>query len=273
MPRDNSRVLVVDDSAVTRLMICDRIAAAAGLSVAGSACNGREALAAIACAAPGRGHTRPAKCPTWTAWRFSMSVLDRQSAPCDHGQCDDAGGRRRHAWRPWTAARPTTWPSPQPGGSVWAFHRRTDSQDPHCSRHGHSAYDCSTRKAESPQKQDAPRPGGRQAGGRTTVLPSWPACASHWAFPRAGRRRLTALLEVAAASHAADCGRPAHAAAVYRPAGRAAELDLGACRSAKPSMGDLLATKLRVHCTRWDSTWSCRGEARRSGPWFATANR
>jgi two-component system, chemotaxis family, protein-glutamate methylesterase/glutaminase len=44
MNPNDIRVLVVDDSAVTRTMICDYLAAAPGISVAGVARNGREAL-------------------------------------------------------------------------------------------------------------------------------------------------------------------------------------------------------------------------------------
>lgn len=44
MPRRPTRVLVVDDSAVVRAMICDAIAATADMEVAGTAANGRQAL-------------------------------------------------------------------------------------------------------------------------------------------------------------------------------------------------------------------------------------
>ncbi len=44
MSQDNIRVLVVDDSAVSRAMICDQIDAAPDLSLAGKARNGREAI-------------------------------------------------------------------------------------------------------------------------------------------------------------------------------------------------------------------------------------
>jgi two-component system chemotaxis response regulator CheB len=48
MPSDNIRVLIVDDSAVMRAMISDHIEAAQGMSVAGIARNGHDALEAIA---------------------------------------------------------------------------------------------------------------------------------------------------------------------------------------------------------------------------------
>jgi two-component system, chemotaxis family, protein-glutamate methylesterase/glutaminase len=44
MPERDIRVLVVDDSAVIRKIICDHISAAPGMSVAGTACDGRQAL-------------------------------------------------------------------------------------------------------------------------------------------------------------------------------------------------------------------------------------
>jgi two-component system, chemotaxis family, protein-glutamate methylesterase/glutaminase len=50
--QENIRVLVVDDSAVMRAMLCDRIDAAPGLSVAGRACDGHEAIEKIAALHP-----------------------------------------------------------------------------------------------------------------------------------------------------------------------------------------------------------------------------
>lgn len=47
MATDNIRVFIVDDSAVMRAMLSDQLGAAPGLSVAGVASNGREALTAI----------------------------------------------------------------------------------------------------------------------------------------------------------------------------------------------------------------------------------
>jgi len=47
MKTSNTRVLVVDDSAVCREMICDFINEAPGIEVAGSAQDGRDALAQI----------------------------------------------------------------------------------------------------------------------------------------------------------------------------------------------------------------------------------
>jgi two-component system, chemotaxis family, protein-glutamate methylesterase/glutaminase len=44
MPQDDIRVLVVDDSAVSRAILCDQIEAAPGMSVAGRARDGRAAL-------------------------------------------------------------------------------------------------------------------------------------------------------------------------------------------------------------------------------------
>jgi len=52
MTQENIRVLVVDDSAVIRKLICDQIAAVPGLSVAGRACDGREALEKVAALRP-----------------------------------------------------------------------------------------------------------------------------------------------------------------------------------------------------------------------------
>ncbi len=47
MPNDNIRVFIVDDSAVMRAIISDQVEAAPGMSVAGIARNGRDALDAI----------------------------------------------------------------------------------------------------------------------------------------------------------------------------------------------------------------------------------
>jgi len=52
MATDDIRVLIVDDSAVMRAIIGDQVAAAADMSVAGIARNGREALVAIAALRP-----------------------------------------------------------------------------------------------------------------------------------------------------------------------------------------------------------------------------
>ena len=52
MSQEDIRVLVVDDSAVIRAIICDRIGAAPGLSVAGKARDGRDALEKIAALRP-----------------------------------------------------------------------------------------------------------------------------------------------------------------------------------------------------------------------------
>jgi two-component system chemotaxis response regulator CheB len=52
MTKENIRVLIVDDSAVVRAIMSDQVAAAPGLSMAGIARNGREALAAIAVLRP-----------------------------------------------------------------------------------------------------------------------------------------------------------------------------------------------------------------------------
>jgi two-component system chemotaxis response regulator CheB len=52
MTQENIRVLVVDDSAVSRAVICDQIEAAAGMSVAGRARDGRTALEKIAALHP-----------------------------------------------------------------------------------------------------------------------------------------------------------------------------------------------------------------------------
>ena len=52
MEADNIRVLIVDDSAVMRAMISDQVSAASGMSVAGVARNGKEALNAIATMRP-----------------------------------------------------------------------------------------------------------------------------------------------------------------------------------------------------------------------------
>jgi two-component system, chemotaxis family, protein-glutamate methylesterase/glutaminase len=48
MESENIRVFVVDDSAVMRAAICDHVAAAPGMTVSGTARNGRDAIAAIA---------------------------------------------------------------------------------------------------------------------------------------------------------------------------------------------------------------------------------
>lgn len=47
MGSDNIRVFIVDDSAVMRSLLSDQVAAVSGMSVVGSASNGREALTAI----------------------------------------------------------------------------------------------------------------------------------------------------------------------------------------------------------------------------------
>ncbi len=120
MPSDNVRVLVVDDSAVTRTMICDQVAAAAGLSVAGIACNGREALAAIDALCPDVV-TLDLQMPDMDGLAVLDVILDRRPLPVimvsaatragaavtlealDHGAADYVA-------------------KPQPGGSAWAFH-------------------------------------------------------------------------------------------------------------------------------------------------------
>jgi two-component system, chemotaxis family, protein-glutamate methylesterase/glutaminase len=52
MPQEEIRILVVDDSAVSRAIICDQIESAAGMSVAGRARDGRTALEKIAALHP-----------------------------------------------------------------------------------------------------------------------------------------------------------------------------------------------------------------------------
>ena len=52
MPHEDIRVLVVDDSAVSRAIICDQIEAAGGMSVAGRARDGRAALEKVAALHP-----------------------------------------------------------------------------------------------------------------------------------------------------------------------------------------------------------------------------
>lgn len=80
MAVDDIRVLVVDDSAVIRTMICDQIASTEGISVAGIARNGREAVAANAKLHPDV-ITLDLKMPEMDGLAVLDAVLDRSPVP------------------------------------------------------------------------------------------------------------------------------------------------------------------------------------------------
>jgi two-component system chemotaxis response regulator CheB len=80
MPHENVKVLVVDDSAVIRALICDLVAAAPGLSVAGKAHHGREALDLIASLRPDVV-TLDVQMPDMNGLAVLDAVLPRQPTP------------------------------------------------------------------------------------------------------------------------------------------------------------------------------------------------
>jgi len=119
MPRDNIRVLVVDDSAVTRAMICDQVAGATGLSVAGIACNGRDALAAIDALHPDV-ITLDLQMPDMDGLAVLDVILDRSPLPVIMvSAMTRAGAAVTLEALDRGAAEYVA--KPQPGNSVWAF--------------------------------------------------------------------------------------------------------------------------------------------------------
>jgi two-component system chemotaxis response regulator CheB len=120
MPSDNIRVLVVDDSAVTRTMICDQIATAAGLSVAGIACNGHDALTAVDALHPDV-ITLDLEMPDMDGLAVLDVILDHNPLPVIMVSATTRAGAAvtlealDHGAADYVA-------KPQSGGSVWAFH-------------------------------------------------------------------------------------------------------------------------------------------------------
>ena len=96
MTQDNISVLVVDDSAVIRALICDLIAAAPGLSVAGKAHHGREALDLIASLRPDV-ITLDIQMPDMNGLAVLDAILRRQPTPVIMVSCADLRGRGNHA--------------------------------------------------------------------------------------------------------------------------------------------------------------------------------
>jgi two-component system, chemotaxis family, protein-glutamate methylesterase/glutaminase len=80
MPGDTIGVLVVDDSAVIRAMLCDQLAAAPGISVVGVATNGREALAANIALCPD-AITLDLQMPGMNGLEVLDAILDRRPVP------------------------------------------------------------------------------------------------------------------------------------------------------------------------------------------------
>ena len=80
MTQEDIRVLVVDDSAVIRALICDLVAAAPGLSVAGKARHGREVLEVLAALRPDV-ITLDIQMPDMNGLAVLDAVLRRQPTP------------------------------------------------------------------------------------------------------------------------------------------------------------------------------------------------
>ena len=99
MPAKNIRVLVVDDSAVIREILCDLVREAAGMEVVGTASDGREALQQIDRLAPGRGDTRPPDAEYGRSGDPGRPVRARRGSG-HRGQLADAVRRKHHAGRP-----------------------------------------------------------------------------------------------------------------------------------------------------------------------------
>ena len=153
--QEEIRVLVVDDSAVIRALICDLVAAAPGLSVAGRARHGREALEVIPSLRPDVV-TLDIQMPDMDGLAVLDAVLRRQPTPVimvsalthagaaitlealDRGAVDyvaKPGGERR---------RPV------------GVRRRADRKGPRRGRHGRAPHDGPTEKGRAPAAVPAP---------------------------------------------------------------------------------------------------------------------
>ena len=186
MSQDNIRVLVVDDSAVIRAIICDQIGAAPGLSVAGKARDGRDALEKIASLRPDVV-TLDLQMPGMDGLEVLDAMLASDPIPVimvSSATCAGATvtldaldrGAVDYVAKPDNAAR-------RSGG----IRGRTDFQDSRRGGHRRSPHDGLRGRG------DRRWPGcwsGRSSSRRPTpVPPNWPTSASRWAYRRADRRR------------------------------------------------------------------------------------
>ena len=114
MERDNIRILIVDDSAVMRAILTDKIAAAPGMSVVGVARDGREAVASMATLHPDVV-TLDLQMPGMDGLETLDAMLDQEPVRVIMVSALHAQPGPPSRWRRWIAAPPTTWPSPSAG--------------------------------------------------------------------------------------------------------------------------------------------------------------